>query len=160
MEIKSSAQHVESDVNIPPDINGWGLFNLWGLEYVKPSEAQFKFYVFHADVAELRELYTLGGRATRTSPHCGTGVHREALGCDRHERSDLLARTIPLPEESAPVTISYGMQSGNPLPDTKMYFSLHGCNDLVCVEKVRRWFEIVCLHELAASYHDTVQSYL
>ncbi|KAL3447740.1 aromatic prenyltransferase [Aspergillus insuetus] len=147
------------------EINGWGFHNLWGWDYVEPSQSRFKFYTWQFDVQELTkldELFTLNNRAASLTHLEGlTYLHKlwDIIDLKGSGKRQLPPDGTQLPENTNPMLLSYEIKSGNPLPYAKVYFPLQGFNDLVCIEKIARFFDYMGWKELAESYPATVQSF-
>ncbi|OJI99465.1 hypothetical protein ASPVEDRAFT_187638 [Aspergillus versicolor CBS 583.65] len=146
------------------ETNGWGYHNLWAWDYIDPAKSRFKFYTFVMDVSDskLEELWTLNNRATGPAHMEGLFWLRklwDVIDLRLAGKRDLPADAPQVPENSAPMLWNYELTPGNPLPYGKAYFPLQGLNDLVCVEKIARFFRMLGWTELAASYRSTVESF-
>ncbi|KAL3457527.1 aromatic prenyltransferase [Aspergillus heterothallicus] len=147
------------------EINGWGFHNLWGWDYVESSSSRFKLYTWQFDVPDLTkldELFTLNNRATSPTHLEGlTYLHKlwDIIDLKGFGKRELPPDATQPPENTNPMLLSYEIKSGNPLPYAKVYFPLQGFNDLVCVEKIARFWEHLGWEDMARSYPATVQSF-
>lgn len=147
------------------EVNGWGFHNLCAWDYIDPAKSRFKFYTFVMDVSDtdkLEELWTLNDRATGPAHMEGLIWLRslwDVIDLRHAGKRDLPPDAPQVPESSAPMLWNYELTPGNPLPYAKAYFPLQGLNDLVCVDKIARFFEMLGWTELAASYRSTVESF-
>lgn len=147
------------------EVNGWGFHNLWAWDYIDPAKSRFKFYTFVMDVSDtdkLEELWTLNNRATGPAHMEGLIWLRrlwDVIDLRHAGKRDLSPDAPQVPENSAPMLWNYELTPGNPLPYAKAYFPLQGLNDLVCVDKIARFFGMLGWTELAASYRSTVESF-
>lgn len=146
------------------ETNGWGYHNLWAWDYIDPAKSRFKFYTFVMDVSDtkLEELWTLNNRAIGPAHMEGLIWLRklwDVIDLKHAGKRDLPEDAPQVPENSAPMLWNYELTPDNPLPYGKAYFPLQGLNDLICVEKIARFFGMLGWTELAASYRSTVESF-
>ncbi len=148
------------------ETDGFNEFHVWSWDYVDPSMSRLKFYSVSPEFTwrKVEEVWTLNKR-TAEDPANIEGLRHlrrlwDIIQPGDSKRQVLEDRPAHLKQHETPLLWNYEMTPGTPIPCAKPYISLHGINDLACVENLARFFEVVGWKDLAASYPGIVKAYL
>lgn len=148
------------------ETNGFNEFHVWSWDYVDPSASRLKFYSVSPELTwrKVEEVWTLNKRIADDLANIQGLKHLRQLW-DIIQPGDSKREVLEdcpahVKQNETPLLWNYEMTPGSPIPCAKPYFSLHGINDLACVENLARFFEAVGLKDLAASYPGIVKAYL
>ncbi|KAK2738332.1 hypothetical protein FQN57_007092 [Myotisia sp. PD_48] len=134
-------------------------------DFVTPSKSRLKIYTGSNTVtwAKLEEVWTLGGRLTSITTRKGLQYLQQLSNLIKINEGE---RTIEVAfddrkdtSKATPLLWNYEMRGGDPYPLAKIYFPVHGENDMRVITGVAQFFRVIGLDELGKSYVETVKSY-
>ncbi|KAL4812065.1 DMATS type aromatic prenyltransferase [Aspergillus spinulosporus] len=135
-------------------------------DFVDPSKSRLKIYSSSNNVTweKLAEVWTLGGRLDNPTRIKGLEYLRRLF--DLINLSQQGERTVEVAfdnrkdsSKTTPLVWNYEMRPDNPTPLTKIYFPVHGENDMQVITSVAEFFRQIGMVALGGSYVAKVQSY-
>ncbi|BCS24043.1 uncharacterized protein APUU_40487S [Aspergillus puulaauensis] len=147
------------------ETSSFNQFHVWSWDYVDPSLSRLKFYSVSNEFTwrKVEEVWTVN-KLLAADPVNIEGLKYlrqlwDIIQPSDSERKVIEDRPAYIREHETPLLWNYEMTPGSPIPYAKPYFSMHGINDLACVENLARFFEVAGLKDLAASYPGIVKAY-
>lgn len=138
-------------------------FFAWDM--VPPAQSRLKYYTATNNVTweKLEEVWTLGGRLSGPTVSAGLEYLKRFFNLiELQEGERKLEAAHDDREDTAkatPMLWSYEMKDGNPNPMTKVYFPLHGENDMKVITGMAQFLRDIGLVEIGNSYVENVKSY-
>ncbi|EAS31821.3 aromatic prenyltransferase, DMATS type [Coccidioides immitis RS] len=134
-------------------------------DFVQPSKSRLKLYTASNNVTrdKLEEAWTLGGRLQGPTVSKGLQYLKllfDLINLEEGERPvEVAFDDSKHSSKATPLVWNYEMRAGDPNPLTKLYFPIHGENDMQIITGVAQFFRMIGLTDLGHSYVDTVKSY-
>ncbi|KMU88759.1 tryptophan dimethylallyltransferase 1 [Coccidioides immitis H538.4] len=134
-------------------------------DFVQPSKSRLKLYTASNNVTrdKLEEAWTLGGRLQGPTVSKGLEYLKllfDLINLEEGERPvEVAFDDSKHSSKATPLVWNYEMRAGDPNPLTKLYFPIHGENDMQIITGVAQFFRMIGLTDLGHSYVDTVKSY-
>ncbi|EEP82798.1 predicted protein [Uncinocarpus reesii 1704] len=134
-------------------------------DFVNPSKSRLKLYTGSNNVTweKLQEVWTLGGRLRGSTVAKGLEYLNQLFNLIKLKEGE---RSIEVAfddrknsSKTTPLLWNYEMRAADPNPLTKIYFPVHGENDMQVITGVAQFFRMIGLVELGNSYVAKVQSY-
>ncbi|KAI1921705.1 hypothetical protein LOZ65_003666 [Ophidiomyces ophidiicola] len=139
--------------------------SFFSLDFVAPSKSRLKVYTGSNGVTlnKLEEVWTLGGRLQTPTVLKGLEYLKQVFRLLKIEEGE---RTVEVAfddrknsSKTTPLLWNYEMRPGDPNPLTKIYFPIHGENDMQIITGLAQFFRAIGLVDLGNSYVDVVKSY-
>ncbi|KAH8692969.1 DMATS type aromatic prenyltransferase [Talaromyces proteolyticus] len=146
------------------ETNGWSDFSFFSWDCVAPAKARLKLYSSTNIVtwSKMEEIWTLGGRVVGESSMQGLKQLRrlwELTQIKDGYRAFTGGFDNDTDSTPTPIIWNYEIRPGSPEPLTKVYFPIHGENDLTIVRGVGQFLQEIGLVKQGRSYERTVREY-
>ncbi|KAK2868064.1 hypothetical protein FQN49_003199 [Arthroderma sp. PD_2] len=135
-------------------------------DFASPTKSRLKIYAGSNSVTleKMVEVWTLGGRMTGPTVTKGLEYLNQLfnlISLEEGERAvEVAFDDSTTSSKATPLVWNYEMRGNDPNPLTKIYFPVHGENDMQVITGVARFFTAIGMKELGDSYVDTVKGYL
>ncbi|KAF9894581.1 hypothetical protein FE257_006467 [Aspergillus nanangensis] len=139
------------------ETNGFSNINGFSWDYLVPAQSRLKLYsTTNAPTwPQIEALWTLNNRAHRPTNSIALRYLRKLWNLLGMVDGGPIEPHVPV----SSIIHNFEMKPGNPVPETKIYFSMQGKNVLQLVAAISWFLDHIGLKELGAGYSATVQSY-